>query len=102
VDVSITDKELIKLYESGLSKKLKLPSDVVDKFFLRIQSIQAAQTIHDLWKDRSINFEKLQGYANRYSMRLNLKWRLETEITWENNDKTVGKFLITAISNHYK
>jgi toxin HigB-1 len=101
MNVNINDKELIKLYEKGQSRKLKLPQEVVDKFFACIQKIDAANTIHDLWKDVSLNFKKLQGYKNRYSMRLTQKWRLEMEIDWENDELTIGSFTIIDISNHY-
>ncbi len=95
-------KDLEVLYTTGKSKKIKIPNDVIDKFFARMQQIEAAHTIHDLWKDKGLNFEKLQGQSNVYSMRLTLKYRLEMNITWENEQKTVGEFSITNLSNHYK
>ena len=101
MNVNIDDKELIKLYETGQSRKLKLPEEVVDKFMVCVQKIDAANTIHDLWKDASLNFKKLQGNSNHYSMRLTKKWRLEMEIDWENNEQTIGNFTIIDISIHY-
>ena len=103
MDVFINDKELEKLYTTGRSKKLKLPELVVDKFFVAVQKIDAAITIYDFWQDKGLNFEKLKGkQKNRYSMRLSGKYRLEMEITWENEEKTIGVFSLVAISNHYK
>ena len=95
------NKELETLYTTGKSKKLKLPGDIIDKFFARVQQIEAAHTIHDLWSDRGLHFEKLKGYENLYSMRLKLKYRLEMRIEWNNDEKTSGNFVITRISNHY-
>lgn len=95
------NKELEKLYTVGKSRKYKLPGDITDRFFARIQQIEAAAEIHDLWNDKGLNFEKLQGYDNRFSMRLNNKYRLEVTIDWQNAEKTIGEFAIVELSNHY-
>lgn len=99
--VNIDDKDLIKLYETGSSKKLRLPESVIEKFFATVQKIESATNIHDFWKDSGLKFEKLKGYKNRYSMRLTGKHRLEMEITWTNNDQTIGEFYLITISTHY-
>jgi len=99
--VLIEDKNLLKLYTEGRAPKLKLPNDVTDKFFATIQKIEAAVDIHDLWKSPGLRFEKLRGYANRYSLRLTGKYRLEAEIKWLDEKKTTGEFLIRTISTHY-
>lgn len=98
MDVHIDDKELEKLYKSGKSKKLKLRQDIIDKFFATIQKIDAAKNIYDLWNDPSLNFEK---YKKHYSMRLTGKYRLEMEIKWMNEERTIGEFHLFAISSHY-
>ena len=84
-----------------LKRKYRLPEDIIDKFFARIQQIEAANDIYDLWKDKGLNFEKLQGYESRYSIRLKLKYRLEMIVEWQNNENSVGEFSIIEISNHY-
>ncbi|MDD4190349.1 MAG: type II toxin-antitoxin system RelE/ParE family toxin [Mangrovibacterium sp.] len=98
MDVHINGKELEKLYESGKSKKLKLRQDIIDKFFATVQKIDAAKNIYDLWNDPSLNFEK---YKKHYSMRLTGKYRLEMEIKWMNEERTIGEFHLFAISSHY-
>ncbi|MEP1034411.1 type II toxin-antitoxin system RelE/ParE family toxin [Ekhidna sp.] len=100
MDVYIDDKELEKLYTTGRSKKLKLPVHVVDKFLGTVQKIDAATSIHDFWHDKGLRFKKLEG-EDIYSMRLNSKYRLEMEVTWENDEKTIGTFILKTISNHY-
>ena len=82
MNVHINDKELIKLYEAGSSRKLRIPENVIDKFFATIQKIESATSILDFWKDSGLKFEKLKGFKNRYSIRLTGKYRLETEINW--------------------
>lgn len=101
MNVYIDDKELLKLYTTGTSKKLRLPELIIDKFFATIQKIEAASTIYDLWNDKGLNFEKLNGTKNRYSMRLSGKYRLEMTINWTDAKETIGDFILITISNHY-
>lgn len=101
MNVYIDDKGLEKLYETGQSKKLRLPSQVIDKFFATVQKIDAAEDVNDLLADKGLRFEKLKGYENRYSMRLNLKYRLEMRVDWKNENCTIGIFFLLTISNHY-
>jgi len=101
LNVHVNDKELIKLYETGRSRKLRLPENVIDKFSATIQKIESATSIHDFWHDKGLNFERLKGFSNRYSMRLTGKYRLEMEIDWKNSEKTIGEFIIMEISAHY-
>lgn len=101
MDFTFRNKELEKLYTTGKSKKLKLPIDIIEKFFARLQQIEAANDIYDLWNDKGLNFEKLTNTENSYSMRLKIKYRLEMDIDWKNNELTIGDFIITDISNHY-
>jgi len=90
---------MVKLYETGKSTKLKLRPDIIDKYFATIQKIDAAKDIYDLWNDPSLNFEK---YKKHYSVRLTGKYRLEMEVKWMNEEKTIGEFHLFAISNHYE
>jgi toxin HigB-1 len=101
MNFTFRNKELEKLYVTGKSKKLKLPNDIIEKFFARLQQIDAANDIYDLWNDKGLNFEKLTNTENSYSMRLKIKYRLEMDIDWTNNELTIGDFIITDISNHY-
>lgn len=102
MEFSFKNKDLEKLYTTGKSKKYTLPANIIEKFFARIQQIEAAHDIRDLWNDKGLNFEKLTKTENSYSMRLNQNYRLEMDIDWINNELTIGEFIITEISNHYK
>lgn len=99
-DVSIDDKELLKLY-TGEKSKFRLPEQVVNKFFATVQKIESAVTINDLLADKGLHFEKLKNTPNIYSMRLSGKYRLEMEVDWTDDKKTSGKFSLKTISNHY-
>ncbi len=98
MDVHIDDKELEKLYRTGKSNKLKLRPEITEKFFATVQKIDAARDIYDLWNDPSLHFKK---YEKHYTIRLGLKYRLEMEVKWMNEEKTIGEFHLFAISNHY-
>lgn len=103
MEVKVDDKELIKLIETGQSRKLKLPAHVVEEVMAVLQELDAALSIHDLWtKHPKRKFEKLRGYASRYSMRLTGKYRVEMEVTWTNTEKTIGVFFIDDVNNHYR
>ena len=99
--VRIEDKNLLNLYTKGKAPKLKLPNDVIDKFFATIQKIEAAVDIHDLWKSPGLRFKKMKGFADKYSFRLTSKYRLETEIKWLDKAEITGEILIRTISVHY-
>jgi plasmid maintenance system killer protein len=101
LEFEFTNKKLLKLYEKGDNSKLKLPAEAFKKFFMRIQQIEAAVTIYDLWKNPSLNYESLEG-ENFYSIRINDKYRIEFEVEWEDDEKTKGKFLINRVSKHYE
>ncbi|MBN1184220.1 MAG: type II toxin-antitoxin system RelE/ParE family toxin [Bacteroidales bacterium] len=101
MDVSIDDKELRKLYETGKSRKLKLPELVIDKFFAVIQKIESAENIYDFWSNKGLHFEKLKRNVNCYSLRLSGQYRMEIQINWKNKEKNQGEFVLLNISNHY-
>jgi len=102
MEVLVKNKELQKLYETGKSKKYPLPKNIIDEFTYCVQVLEAAETIYDIWNDKSLKFEKLKGTENSYSLRLNKKYRLEMDIDWINQECTIGIVEVTEISNHYK
>lgn len=94
-------RDLRTLYETGACRKLRLPAEVVRDFAVTVRMLEAAKDIYDLWREPSLNFEKLHGSMSRYSVRLSRNWRLEMEIEWENDQKTVGILTLVEISSHY-
>ena len=102
MDFEFADRELQRLYETGKSRKYKLQKHLIEKFVMRIDQIRAAHTIHDLWHTPALNFEKMHGFANRYSVRVQKKSRIEVEVSWQDEKKTRGSFLILRLSQHYE
>jgi len=101
LEFDFKSKRLALLYESGKSKKYKLPKNIVEKFIRVVAILEAAHDIYDLWKEPSLNFEKLKGGVNSFSARLSKQWRLEMKIEWKDKGKTMGFILITDITSHY-
>jgi proteic killer suppression protein len=96
------DKHLLELYEKGRSKKYKfIDNPLAKKFVERVGRIEASVNIYDLREPPSMNFEALEGVANRFSIRLDRQYRLEFEIDFENDEKTVGCVHILTVSKHY-
>ncbi len=100
MEVVFDNKNIKELYETGKNRKYRIPPIVLEKFNICIDVLVEAKTINDLWLKPALNFEKLKG-IDKYSMRLNKKFRLEMSIQWENNEKTKGIVYILDISVHY-
>lgn len=101
LEILFSNRNLKILYEEGYSKKYRLDKIVTEKFFEVVAILEAAKDIYDLWRQPSLNFEKLTGFENRFSARLNRKWRLEMTIEWTNEKMTVGIIGLEEISSHY-
>ncbi len=103
MEIVFLNKQLEILYKEGKpTRKYRLPQSLIDKYIERIDFIQAADTVWALRSMRSYHFEKLSGYSNRYSIRLNKEYRLLFNIEWMDDKQTIGKFEIDKISKHYE
>lgn len=97
------NKHLKDLYEKGASKKFKfMDRKLCEKFVERVGRIESAETIFDLRDPPSMRFEALQGYENRFSIRLDGKHRLEFELNFEDKDRTFCFVTIVTVSKHYQ
>ncbi len=102
MEIEFRNPKLLELFQKGKSKKYPLGSTVVKKFSSRIEVLQAAVNIYDLWQSPSLHFEKMEGYDKRYSIRIDKKFRLEFEIEWSDDKRTTGVVKILEISRHYE
>lgn len=101
MEIIFKNRHILELYEKGKSKKFRFGRKVLELFFMRIQELEAASDIYDLWNKPSLNFEKLEGHRNRYSIRIDRDYRLEFETQWKNRKKSRGIVIIKDISKHY-
>ena len=101
MEVKFLNEELKVLYEKGFSKKYKtVPVQVSKKFVRAVDVLSAAIKIQDVWKFPSYNFKHLEG-NKRYSMRMDITWRLEIEIEWTNDECTIGIIGLYDLTRHY-
>lgn len=74
--VSFRDQWLRKFFVDDVRSK-KIPSDLEDRLFRKIQMIDDATTDQDLRVPPSNHFEKLRGNLEGFhSIRVNKQWRL--------------------------
>ena len=78
MQVIFKDKYLEDLYEGNPVKgKPKYSEDLLDKFAKKVQQIENAASIKDLWGFRGLNFEALKGnLQGLYSVRVDKKHRI--------------------------
>jgi len=101
LEIRFNNKKLQTLYTTGKSSKYKLQKKDIQSFFEVVAILEAAKDIYDLWKQPSLNFERLEAFTSRYSARMNGKYRLEMSIEWQNENMTIGILGLEDISNHY-
>jgi proteic killer suppression protein len=82
--------------------KSPFPDEVIKAFKKRLYQIRQAKNTADLRMIKSLHFEKLKGkkYEGKYSIRLNISYRLIFRI--ENNEISRLEIIcIEEINNHY-
>ncbi|MCK4980425.1 MAG: type II toxin-antitoxin system RelE/ParE family toxin [Candidatus Delongbacteria bacterium] len=102
LDFYFKNKKLEDLYTKGTSKKYKLERRIIVKFLMAVKKIEVAKNIYDLQTPAN-NFENLEGYDSRYSIRVTRKFRLEFEIEWDDKEKGIVEIVgIEELSKHYE
>lgn len=102
MEYEIDNKSLIELYTKGRSRKLKLPPGIAEKFVARVAQIDAAANLDDLRAPPSMQFEKMQGHKETFSIRINKQYRLIFKVQFEENSDKTGKVFIKEIWDHSK
>ena len=82
--------------------KSPFPDEVIKAFKKRLFQIREANSTADLRKIGSLHFEKLKGkeYEGKYSIRLNISYRMIFRIENEQGSK-IEIICIEEINNHY-
>ena len=87
MEVDFLNKDLEELYTKGRSKKYKdVPLNIAQKMVKAVEVLKTSSSIQEIWKFPAYKFEKLQG-NDRYSMRMNIVWRLELTVKWIDETK---------------
>ncbi|MBS1523651.1 MAG: type II toxin-antitoxin system RelE/ParE family toxin [Bacteroidetes bacterium] len=101
--VKIEDRFLGEVASLGkVHGKSPYPAEVLTAFRKRLFQIQQANNTVDLRNNKSLHFEKLKEkkYEGKYSIRLNIAYRLIFRI--ENDKSTRLEIIcIEEINNHY-
>lgn len=93
---------LEKIYEGKpVSGKPRFDKTVVKQFIAKVNIMKNVENSHALRPFRSLNFEKLEGHDNLYSIRVNIQYRIEFRL--ENDQATLLEVaFIEELSNHYE
>jgi len=102
VDAIFANDELDRL-EIDAKWTAGLSQGIVKAFRKRMQQIRAATDERDLYKLKSLHFEKLEGKRqHQHSIRLNNQYRLILEILPENPDVKKNKVIkIIGIEDYH-
>ena len=99
--------ELENFYITPLSElegKLPFQKDVIKQFKKKMEILIGVDSLVELRQFKSLNFEQLKGNrSHKYSIRLNLQYRLILSVLLEKNgDYVIEATLINEISKHYE
>lgn len=102
MEIDFVNKDLEELYTKGRSKKYKeVPLNIVQKMVRAVEVLKSSSSIQEIWKFPAYKFEKLQG-NDRYSMRMNIVWRLEVTVKWIDEKKVHVEIInLEDLTKHY-
>jgi proteic killer suppression protein len=96
---------LSELYETGRTtdKKYRFQPDVAKRYQARIDTLEGAANVKDLFAINSLHYEVLKGDKKDISsIRVNNKYRIEFKTTQVVSETVVTICNILELSNHYK
>jgi len=100
------EKEYLSyLYYKGRTtdKKHRFQPDVIKQYKLRIETLEDAAGVEDLYKINSLHYEVLKGdKAGLESVRVNDQYRIEFTTNKVESETIVTVCNILELSNHYK
>ena len=102
MEVDFLNKDSEELYTKGRSKKYKdVPLNIAQKMVKAVEVLKTSSSIQDIRKFPAYKFEKLQG-NDRYSMRMNIVWRLELTVKWIDEKKVHVEIInLEDLTKHY-
>lgn len=103
MNIIFEDYELEQLYQGFKPKgKPKYQEVIIKKLQKTIKKLESCNRREDLMILNSLNFESLEGYENRYSVRVDDSFRLEFSFQKENESDIAEYILVIRMSKHYK
>ncbi len=105
MEIVFKQKYLSDLYYKGKSsdKKHRFQPHVVKRYKLRIETLESAERIEDLYPINSLHYEVLKGDKKGISsIRVNDQYRVEFTTQTVENETLITVCNILELSNHYK
>jgi len=96
--IEFKNEELSDIYQGHKTPK-GYQLDVVKAFIKTVKVLEASKNTEELYKIKSLNFEALANRKGIYSVRVNIKYRIEFKYRV---DGTISIITIIKLSNHYK
>ena len=105
MEITFEQEYLSELYykEKTSDKKHRFQQDVIKRYKLRIETLESADCIEDLFQINALHYEVLKGdKAGISSIRVNDKYRIEFQASKVESETVVTVCNILELSNHYK
>lgn len=105
MEITFEKEYLSELYYKGKTsdKKHRFQPEVIKKYKLRIEALESADCMEDLFQINTFHYEALKGdKAGISSIRVNDKYRIEFTASKIETETVVTVCNILELSNHYK
>jgi proteic killer suppression protein len=105
MEIIFKKEYLSELYYKGKSsnKKYRFQPEVINRYKLRIEALESAGYIEDLFQINALHYEVLKGDKQGISsIRINDKYRIEFTVKKIESETVVTVCNILELSNHYK
>ena len=105
MEIVFEKKYLSDLYYNGetTDKKYRFQPEIIKRYKLRIEALESATSVDDLFQINSFHYEVLKGDKKGISsIRVNSQYRIEFTISKVESETIVTICNILELSNHYK
>lgn len=105
MEIVFEKKYLSELYYEGKTtdKKHRFQPEIIKRYKLRIETLESANCVEDLFTINSLRYEVLKGDKKEIaSIRVNDQYRIEFTTSQAESETVVIICNILELSNHYK
>ena len=105
MDIVFEKEYLSDLYYKGktMDKKYRFQPEIIKRYKLRIEALESAVCVEDLFQINSLRYEVLKGDKKGISsIRVNDQYRVEFTINKAESETIVTICNIIELTNHYK
>jgi Plasmid maintenance system killer protein len=105
MEIKFEKEYLRELYEFGktTNKKYRFHPDVVKRYQARIEILESAENIKELFEINSLHYKVLKGDKKGISsIRVNKQYRIEFKTTQVVSETVITICSILELSNHYE